>query len=329
MNKFYNENLYETIQHLDFFSQKDLEYVRSVYYKLYHDVEKICNFDLTNSFMRIEEANFKNRGENTIQTAQIEVRKRDNHNNKITEKFTIKPGTQDSTVIVEKYNDMLFDIIRLLEEKFRAIGRPAKVIDLAFHNFGAALPIHCDGQDIKTNMKRAKRRPMNHPNYIVQQYAPEKPKKYAHQGLINLDARADKATVVFDQWFPYSTYYDITNTVGTLDEMKRPVITFSKEDKSNFNRFGEHIRNITGKPFPHDDYLEIAGKDDLDTFKQIYPVEKLHGLSLSKVCYFGPPGTLISWDNKRYHMARPFSVEGTNGIGNQNRLMLQYETWFL
>lgn len=332
MDKFYNENIYETIQQPDFFSQKDLEHVKSVYYKLYYDVEKICNFDLANSFMRIEEANFKNYGKNKIQTAQIEVKKRDNNTKKITERFTIKEDTQDSSLIVEKYNDMLCNIKKLLEENFTKIGRPAKVIDLAFHNFSSALPIHCDGQDIGANLKRATKRPRNHPNYLKSQYQPVGfgiPKKYAHQGLINLDARADKATVVFDQWFPYSTYYDITNTVDTLDEIKRPVTSFSKEDKGNFNRFDEYIRNLTGKPFPLDDYLQIAGEIDIDTFKQIYPIEKLHGLSLSKVCYFGTPGTLISWDNKRYHMAKPFSVEGDRGIGNQNRLMLQYETWFV
>ena len=75
---------------------------------------------------------------------------------------------------------------------------------------------------------------------------------------------------------------------------------------------------------------------DIQKFRKLFPIDKLFGLTLNKILYFGHPGTLISWDNKRYHMAKPFAVidqinnehgfVGYTGIGTTNRLMLQYES---
>ena len=86
--------------------------------------------------------------------------------------------------------------------------------------------------------------------------------------------------------------------------------------------FGEHIRGLTGKPFNKLTWMQLIAPE----YHLQLPVEKFHGLSLNKVLDFGEPGQLISWDNKRYHMAKPFMVGGKYGIGQEDRLMLQYES---
>ena len=112
----------------------------------------------------------------------------------------------------------------------------------------------------------------------------------------------------------------IANDIYNLGEKKRPVITFAKGDK--FEMFNEHIRDLTGKPFNRLTWMQIIPTE----WHLKLPVEKFHGLSLNKVLQFGKPGQLISWDNKRYHMAKPFMVGGKYGIGQEDRLMLQYES---
>lgn len=332
MNKFYNENLYDSLQYPNFFNESELKFVTDGYWKLYNDVlNKIETFDHDKSYMRIEEANFSRKGTPDIVWSQIvsAIRNKEKHSKekRVQLDFWHK---DDGFEFIQKYNNWLKDTISIMEKRFEEIGRPAKVVDIAFHNFASALKIHCDGQDILQKLKNKSPRPKHHPKYLKQEYDPGEYFKYAHQGLVNLDAQPDKATIIFDQWFPYSTYYDIVNNVDNLDEMKRPCITWCKDDNGLFERFGEYVRGLTNKPFPHKDYMEmmkpITNPNIIGRFKQQFPIEKLSGLSLNKILYFGQPGTLISWDNKRYHMAKPFKLQGDGGIGNENRLMLQFET---
>ena len=331
-NKFYNEDLYDSLQQPNFFNDTELKFVTDGYWKLYDEVlNKIEEFDQDTSYMRIEEANFSRKGTSNVLWSQIvcAIRDKESHNRKKRIQLDFNQGNEEFEFI-QKYNDWLKEIIRMMEIKFEEIGRPAKVVDIAFHNFSSSLKIHCDGQDILQKLKNTSPRPRHHPKYLKQEWDPVEYFKYAHQGLINLDAQPDKATVIFDQWFPFSTYYDIVNTTKSLDEMKRPCITWCKDDKGVFERFGEHVRGLTGKPFSNLDYIQmmkpIANPNAIKLFKENFPKEKLHGLSLNKILYFGHPGTLISWDNKRYHMAKPFRLQGTDGIGKENRLMLQFET---
>lgn len=323
MSKFYNEELYESIEHPNFFDAEQLLFIKNGYKRLYDDVVKDIQYDSDKEYIRIEEANFTrspiNRRLNWCQIV-ASVRDKESHdrNQRIQLDFERnKPGFE----FVDKLNDWAGTIVKIMEIKFKEIGRPAKVMDIAFHNFSQGLKIHCDGQDILTKLKNKVPRPAHHPNYAVEEYAPsEGGAKHAHQGLVNLDAQPGKATIIFDQWFPYSTYYDITNDVDHLDEAKRPVITFAKGDE--FEMFGEHIRELTGKPFNKLTWMQLIAPE----YHLQLPVEKFHGLSLNKVLDFGEPGQLISWDNKRYHMAKPFMVGGKHGIGQEDRLMLQYES---
>ena len=56
----------------------------------------------------------------------------------------------------------------------------------------------------KTKLKKKNPRPEHHPNYELEEYTPKGGGvKHAHQGLVNLDAQPGKATIIFDQWFPY------------------------------------------------------------------------------------------------------------------------------
>ena len=319
MSKEYNENLYESIQHPDFFNQSQLELVRSGYWNLYNDVIKDQNLTLADDeYFRINEVNFLKHDD--IDWCQIVGKIYDTTEYKVQQKIQIDFNQNEPMRFIESYKDWLHNIIEIMEQGFAEIGRPSKIKAIAFHNFSAGLKIHCDGQDINVELKRAVPRPSNHPNYTKEQYQPGMYTKYAHQGLINIDSLPDKATIIFDQWFPYSTYYDIINTVETLDEPARPVISFAKDE--SLERFDEHIRDLTGKTFNRKHYIEMIES----RWQNELPLAKFHGLSLNKILYFGQPGTLISWDNKRYHMAKPFLVHGHHGIGSENRLMLQYES---
>jgi hypothetical protein len=323
MSKFYNEELYESIEHPNFFDAEQLQFIKNGYQDLFDKVLAQITYDSNNEYVRIEEANFTRSPINKrLNWGQIgaSVRDKESHDSKRFKQLSFQRN-QPGFEFVDNLNDWTSTIIGIMEKRFEEIGRPAKVMDIAFHNFSQGLRIHCDGQDILTKLKNSVPRPAHHPNYAIEEYAPkEGGAKHAHQGLVNLDAQPGKATIIFDQWFPYSTYYDITNDLDNLDEAKRPVITFAKGDE--FELFGEHIRELTGKPFNRRTWMQFIAPE----FHLQFPPEMFHGLTLNKVLDFGEPGQLISWDNKRYHMAKPFTLWGNHGIGQEDRLMLQYES---
>lgn len=323
MSKFYNEDLYESIEHPDFFNAEHLKFIKDGYKGLFDKVLAQIDYDSENEYVRIEEANFtRSPVNNRLNWCQIvsSVRDKKEHDRKQRVQLDFdrhKPGFE----FVNNLNEWTTTIINIMEKRFEEIGRPAKVMDIAFHNFSTGLRIHCDGQDVKTKLKNTVPRPEHHPNYTFEEYAPtEGGAKHAHQGLVNLDAQEERGTIIFDQWFPYSTYYDIGSDLDSLDEKKRPVISFAKGDE--FELFGEHIRGLTGKPFNKLHWMQLIAPE----WHLQLPVEKFHGLTLNKLLHFGKSGQLISWDNKRYHMAKPFMVGGRYGIGQEDRLMLQYES---
>ncbi len=321
-DKFYNEELYESIEHPDFFDAEQLLFIKNGYKSLFDGVLEKVEYDTDKEYVRIEEANFTRSTRNKrLNWCQIVASVRDYAEHNKQQRIQLdfdrnKPGFG----FVDNLNAWTTTIINIMEKRFKEIGRPAKVMDIAFHNFSSGLRIHCDGQDIKTRLKNTVPRPDHHPNYAFNEFNPGEFCKHAHQGLVNLDAQPERGTIIFDQWFPYSTYYDIASDIENIDEKKRPVITFAKGDE--FKLFEEHIRGLTGKPFNRLQWMQLIDPN----WQEQMPLEKFHGLSLNKVLHFGEPGQLISWDNKRYHMAKPFQVAGRVGIGNENRLMLQYES---
>ena len=292
-DKFYNEELYESIEHPNFFDASELKFVVDGYNELYNSVCSKIELQQEDNYIRIEEANFTRGADGRLDWCQIVSSVRDKLHDKVQRVQMDYNKGEPGFEFVDNLNDWTSKII---------------------------LIIHCDGQDVKTRLKNTVPRPEHHPNYAFNEFNPGEFSKHAHQGLVNLDAQSERGTIIFDQWFPYSTYYDIASDIENIDEKKRPVITFAKGDE--FKLFEEHIRGLTGKPFNRFQWMQLI---DPNWQKQM-PLEKFHGLSLNKVLDFGKPGQLISWDNKRYHMAKPFMVAGKSGIGKQNRLMLQYES---
>jgi len=354
MTNWYNSNTYDSIQQPDFFNEKEMDWVKGIYWNMFNDFCKTYIPDHLddNKYIRIEEANFSkspwpiNSNSNFLTWGQIVGKvyeiDTDGIPLKQIDKTTVDfdPIENDNwSWLIDQYQKPFIEIAELMEHKFAELGRPAYIKDIAFHNMAHGLTVHNDGQDVRTKLKNTVPRPDHHPNYSSDEYAVIDRVKYAHQGLINLDAQKDNATIIFDQWFPYSTYYDIDNDITNLSEPKRPVISFAKGD--NFERFGEHVRGLTGKHFDKQHYINMSyplkSYQDIQKFRKLFPIDKLFGLTLNKILYFGHPGTLISWDNKRYHMAKPFGIMdqinneqgdfvGYRGIGRTNRLMLQYES---
>ena len=58
MSKFYNEELYESIEHPNFFDAEQLLFIKNGYKRLYDDVVKDIQYDSDKEYIRIEEANF-------------------------------------------------------------------------------------------------------------------------------------------------------------------------------------------------------------------------------------------------------------------------------
>mgnify|MGYP001554707082 CR=1 FL=1 len=197
------------------------------------------------------------------------------------------------------------DIYDILNTSFE---QDLEITRLCLHNLHKPLPIHCDGVDI-TN-KRASR--SHDLSVSTKKHQPERLDDMFNQGLITLkNDNSYNGTVVFDQWFPISTYICTTETYSSI----RPVITFFKGEK--WERFGEHIRNSTGKPLSDDDWallqssVEDPEKLDRDMF---------FGLTIDKILYFGQPGTLNAWADKKYHASLP------TASWSGDRINLQFET---
>ena len=202
------------------------------------------------------------------------------------------------------------DIRDILEFSFVKNDIPAKLIDFNIHNLHKPFEIHCDGSDLTEKIDK---RPESFPEYDMAQYNVSY-KDYAHQGLITLRNDAeDNGTIIFDQWFPVSTYLEQHKN----HERKKENIRFFKGEP--LERFGEKIRNYTNQPMPADDYQQII---DIVKDKNLFTREQAHGLTLDKILKFGNPGTLNAWADRKYHMTIP-------KIKNQwskNRILLQYES---
>ena len=188
-----------------------------------------------------------------------------------------------------------------LNEEFQKINRKGKICTFVIFNLPNPVQIHTDGNDIKN--KRGKRNVFN-PVFKREEYFPSY-KKYTHQGLITIqndDLR--NGTIVFNQTFPYSVYY--ANHENNLDR-KKSVITFLKDD--DIFRFDEKIENYTYEYMSDEEYKLLP---DMNR-------EQLFGLSLDKKLMFMDKGTLVSWQDGKFHTTIPMKKEWGN------RIMLQYE----
>ena len=170
MSKFYNEDLYESIEHPDFFNAEQLLFIKNGYKRLFDDVLKKIEYNNDKEYVRIEEANFTRSTVNKrLDWCQIvsSVRSKETHDKGKRVQLDFVTGTSEFE-FVDRLNDWSTTIVNIMEDKFKEIGRPAKVTDIAFHNFSQGLKIHCDGQDVLTKLKKKNPRPLHHPNYKLE-----------------------------------------------------------------------------------------------------------------------------------------------------------------
>jgi len=149
-----------------------------------------------------------------------------------------------------------------------------------------------------------------------------KPEKHiqAFQGTVSLELDNDKySSVIFDQWFPWSTYYMPNYTSENTPWKKRVDMTFLKEDSPE--KFNETIRKHTGKEFSEYDWVNINENWITECDWHSFDKQQFYGLSLEKVLPFGNPGTLNLWDMKKYYISMPWNAEFKT-----RRLTLNFET---
>jgi len=183
-----------------------------------------------------------------------------------------------------------------------------EITRLCLHNLHVPLDVHCDGIDI-TN-KHATR--PNDLHCYSANHKPERLDDMFNQGLITLNNENPyNGTVIFNQWFPISTY--IFNTKE--NSSSKTIIKFFKGEK--WERFGEYIRHATGKPLSENDWHLL--QSSVEDPKQL-DRNQFFGLSIDNILYFGEPGTLNVWANKKYHASLPTSV------WSGDRINLQFET---
>ena len=150
----------------------------------------------------------------------------------------------------------------------------------------------------------------------------EKPLKNipAFQGTIALDLDNEKySTAIFNQWFPWSTYYMPNYTEETTPWKKRSRISFLKEDEPI--RFNESIRNYTSAEFSDSDWNTINENWITSCDWHKFDRQQFYGLSLENVLAYGKPGTLNLWDRRKYTLAMPWNAEFKT-----RRLTLNFET---
>lgn len=211
-------------------------------------------------------------------------------------------------------------IIKSLES--HGISGVSEFRGISLHNLDGFLPVHCDGNNIINRHAGRKEFPLTE----INQWAPEKiinnPDKHkcALQGMITLESDSKYyGTAVFDQWFPWSTYYMPNHTEETMPRKKKSRITFLKNDAPE--RFNESIRLYTGTDISESDWKKLSSDQDPEC--ATLEKDQFYGLTLEKVAKFGKPGTLNFWDNKKYHMTMPW-----NPKYETRRIMIQFETWY-
>ena len=142
----------------------------------------------------------------------------------------------------------------------------------------------------------------------------------AFQGIISLELDNEKySSAIFDQWFPWSTYYMPNRTSETTPWKKKIDITFLKDDSPE--KFNETIREYTNKEFSEYDWVNINENWIAECDWHSFDKQQFYGLSLEKVLRFGNPGTLNLWDMKKYYISMPWNAEFKT-----RRLTLNFET---
>jgi len=209
---------------------------------------------------------------------------------------------------VKKYYKSLRNNIK---KSFESKKTKLKLSKLCIHNLHSALSIHCDGLDLDNRFD-------DRPDSMIElepRYTPKKFYDMYNQGLITLkNDNQFNGTVVFNQWFPYSTY--IHNTIPYDNSARKNLIKFYKDEE--WYRFGEEVRLKTKNEISIEDWNHLCNSVE-DT--NLLDKDVFFGFSIDKILFFGSPGTLSVWANKKYHASLPTKY------WSSNRINLQFETY--
>lgn len=211
-------------------------------------------------------------------------------------------------------NLFLSDILYEVKEKLQTKFNVGYIERLGFMNMTTDFQIHSDSVDV---IDRFLERPQNWNDLKPEEYLDPNTNNYQiYQGLINIDAPSDHGTLIFDQWFPYSTYWTPEQRTYDKDEWakKKDIVFFYGDDEPK--RFNEHIRNYTGKPLSNEDCDKIY---NACIRKDRFYKEEYFGVSLESILTFDQPGTISMWDSKKYHKTIPFLIKD-----DSPRIVLQF-----
>ena len=336
-HSYYNKSIFPSIQVPDFFTPEEVKEVRDNYKEMeklileeYFEEEPNTSkitcmhvMDLnSNKIGHIARINSKTGKWNTRDgRAKWDVSGHDGENES---DFKLFMSTIDT--------DWMYDVRELLVKKFNDMGRDSgELVTLSFFDFLFPFETHCDGFHLSPEFSLTKREDPKIKKLFEKEKS-ENELQHLHQGLINLDAEPHHGTLIFDQWYPMCHFIDYSKEKGstwtTGNYPYKSSIQFYKGDEPT--RWGEPIRNFTNEYMDKEDYdiitEHIKNKKNLHEFDQ-FSKESGYGLSLEKELLFGQPGTLVSWDAKKFHKTKPFPrktyEEHVKSSGG--RLCLQYE----
>lgn len=314
--KSYNSNLIPTGTIENFLSNDIVEKVLKVYNSLSDSLTKVLKTPA-----RIVEFDFENIENNKAMIAYVfyDTSTRDYLHDSIDDSDDLYSSVMESmdTSILHELKSKIMDSLQK-----NNISNASKFRQISLHNLDEFLPVHCDGNNIIDRHTGRKDFPLTK----IEQWAdndllnnPEQ-NTCALQGMITIDSNNKYyGTAVFDQWFPWSTYYMPDCTEENMPRQKKSRITFLKGDEPF--RFNEEIRLHTGKEFSEHDWRHLSASQHprVRTLKR----EQFYGLSLDRVTLFGKPGTLNYWDGKKYHMTMPWNPQFET-----KRIMIQFETFY-
>ena len=306
MTKFYDNEIIPTQKINGFFSSAEVEEIKDAFIETEELILELSDKPQYNS---VQELYF---GYNDTKGFLVNHGLLKNRETKAQEHY-IRSDTHLN--IREKISNLfLNDILYETREKLRTHFKDGYIERFGFMNMTTDFQVHCDSIDVKN---RFLARPDNMDDLKSDDYLDPLTDNYQiYQGLINIDAPSDHGTLIFDQWFPYSTYLTPEQTTDNKDRWaaKKDIIFFYGDDKPE--RFNEHIRNYTNKPLSNADcdtiYQSCIKKDR-------FIKEEYFGLSLESVLTFDEPGTVSMWDSKKYHKTIPFLIRDY-----QSRLVLQF-----
>ena len=308
-----------TIKHNDFFTQSQVNEITDEYWK-FHKIfsEEFLNRDPSVvHFNEFQPAGFWHKTHDTIKRKTdfewdlVHLEYQDLTNDPDGKlRNTVQPGATPEFIdflhrIKGQFNirDYYYFVKNMMDTGIaRVCNDFGQIYYFAIYNLNYVFETHTDGRDVKC--KRDPRKE-NFPHYLKpEDWLQEQTYEFTRQGLVNLDvAEPTDGTVTFKQTFPYSVNIDMSVELGKMryEKNNKQTIQFVKGDEPY--RFGAEITDFTHKIIDEDEYDQIM-EHCFD--ESVLPIEETYGLSLDKILTLDNPGTMYSWDCKRFHKVKPY-----------------------